>query len=460
MENFFILERIIGNLTPSVGRANAILIVVGGCAGLVVLAIAAAALLFPQYSRFICKSLFRNVLRTAFTALATMVLVFVGILVWSVFVFLSLAVAEKSKDLKVAVSERWQMPSQMPFTYASTLEQGAAQKESDARPEDSMTWTFYGGSVDPTRNQRDSFIFFFALNPEKLRHTKDKPSLMEDIENLDQAYVEKLIADKRGCILGSDRLRALNKRIGETILVTGVNFKDINLELNIVGVLPEGRYNGGAFMHRDYLIDALDAYKRTHNGTAHPLANKSLNLVWLRLADQKTFQQVSDQIMNSSLYTAPPVKCETASAGTASFLDSYRDLINGMKYVLMPALLGTMALIIANAINISVRERRQEIAVLKVLGFRPRRILGLVLGEALLIGCGSGWLSAVISYVLVNGVLARIRFPISFFPSFNVAADSLWWGILFGGGTALLGSLWPAWSAGRVKVSEVFAKVT
>ncbi len=46
----------------------------------------------------------------------------------------------------MAVSERWRFPGQMPYAYASTLEQGAAQKETDVRPEDSMTWSFYGDS--------------------------------------------------------------------------------------------------------------------------------------------------------------------------------------------------------------------------------------------------------------------------------------------------------------------------
>ena len=44
-----------------------------------------------------------------------------------------------------------------------------------------------------------------------------------------------------------------------------------------------------------------------------------------------------------------------------------------------------MSLVIANAISISVRERRTEMAVLKVLGF-ALQILRLVLGEALLLG--------------------------------------------------------------------------
>ena len=43
--------------------------------------------------------------------------------------------------------------------------------------------------------------------------------------------------------------------------------------------------------------------------------------------------------------------------------------------LLVPAIVITMAMILANAISISVRERLTEMAVLKVLGFGPGRIL-------------------------------------------------------------------------------------
>ena len=65
------------------------------------------------------------------------------------------------------------------------------------------------------------------------------------------------------------------------------------------------------------------------------------------------------------------MKCETASSGIATFLEAYRDLIWGMRWLLAPAILVTLSLVISNAISISVRERRMELAVLKVLGFRP-----------------------------------------------------------------------------------------
>ena len=74
------------------------------------------------------------------------------------------------------------------------------------------------------------------------------------------------------------------------------------------------------------------------------------------------------------------------------FLESLKDIFWGMRWLLAPAVLVTLSLVIANAISISVRERRMEIAVLKVLGFRPGHVLMLILGEAVLIGALSGLL--------------------------------------------------------------------
>src|SRR5439155_413439 len=143
----------------------------------------------------------------------------------------------------------------------------------------------------------------------------------------------------------------------------------------------------------------------------------------------------------------------------ASFLDAYRDLLWGMRWLLVPAILVTLALVIANAISISVRERRTEMAVLKVLGFTPNHILILVLGEALLIGCLSGLLSAWATKFLVNELIGGIAIPIGLIGKFFVAGAAPWWGLSIGALTALAGSLLPAWSARSVKVSEVFAKV-
>ena len=74
-----------------------------------------------KFFLLILKNLRRNKLRTALTALATMVLVFVVTMIWTVVYFLEAFTNEKSGNLKAVVTERWQMPSQMPLSYTEPL---------------------------------------------------------------------------------------------------------------------------------------------------------------------------------------------------------------------------------------------------------------------------------------------------------------------------------------------------
>src|SRR5260370_22212075 len=136
-------------------------------------------------------------------------------------------------------------------------------------------------------------------------------------------------------------------------------------------------------MNFRYLDKTIDDYNKK-NADPHSMSDKRLTLMWVRVPDTAAFEKVADQITSSPDYKSPEVKCETGSSGIANFLDPYKDLLFGMRWLLVPAILITMALVIANAISISVRERRTEMAVLKVLGFTPNQILALVMGQAVL----------------------------------------------------------------------------
>ncbi len=131
-----------------------------------------------QLVRLIFKNLRRNLLRTALSATATVVLVFVVTLIWSILSFLDAATAEKSNNFKAIVTERWQIPSRMPFAYATALAEGAARRPGNIRPIDSMTWQFYGGTLEQGKMTRESIIFAFALEPKKLA------TMMDDLDSL------------------------------------------------------------------------------------------------------------------------------------------------------------------------------------------------------------------------------------------------------------------------------------
>lgn len=414
-----------------------------------------------HFLRLILKNLRRNLLRTILMAFGTVALVFVVTLIWSVLSLLDQMTAEKSNNFKAIVTERWQVPSRMPFAYAAALADGAARRPTDVRPLDSMSWQFYGGSVEKGKMTRESMMFAFALEPKKLA------TMMDDLDSLPpkeaaelQVNIKKMEQNKRGMIIGTELLARLNKRVGERIKIYSMNYADIDLEFDIIGSFPDGRYNQAAAMNRDYLNDAVDNYPLTHNGQRHAMADGSLNLVWLRVADSDSFQRIAGQIMASPNFSNPAVKCETASSGIASFFDAYKDLIWGMRWLLAPAILFTLSLILANAISINVRERRMEVAVFKVLGFRPAHILILVIGEAVLVGALSGLASAAGTYFLIDKLIGGVKFPIAFIPAFFIPIEAIWWGLAIGALTSLAGSILPAWTACRIKVSEVFARVT
>lgn len=414
-----------------------------------------------KFLMLILKNMRRNLLRSVLTALGTMVLVCIVTLVWSVLDFLDQAMSEKSQNLKAIVTERWQIPSRMPIAYARRLSEGAPRNDTDLRvaEPDSMTWQFYGGTLDPKNRTAENNLFAIAMDPTKITTMMDElDSLPADRKSSFQQVVDKMIQTKQGIILGKTRLKQINKKVGDRIKIYSVNYREIDLEFEIVGLFPDGRYDSSAIIQRDYLNDAMEQYAATHKGQKHPMADKSLNLVWVRVPDREAFSQVAGQIESAPDFSAPAVKVETASSGVASFLEAYRSLIWGMGWLAW-AIIGVLSLVIANAISISVRERRTELAVLKVLGFRPMQILLLVLGEALLLGATAGLFSGLATYGLINYYFGGLNFPIAFFSTFLIPGRSVAWGFSIGLVASLVGSLLPAISARSVKVSEVFAKV-
>jgi len=407
------------------------------------------------------KNVRRNLLRSFLTSMATIMLVLVITMVWSILDFLDAATREKEKDLKAIITERWQIPSRMPFAYVPELERGGARNPGDVQPADSMTWQFYGGTLDKDKFDRNSMLFAIAMEPKKLETMMDDLDKLQGKEKTDfHEVVQKLENNRQGIILGIDRLKALNKRVGDRFKLFGLNYKNIDLEFEIVGLFPiGGRYDQSAVMNRDYLNAAIDEYPQKHNGQKHPMGDRNLTLFWIRVNSKADFERIAEQVTTSPAFSNPAVKCETAASGVANFLDSYRDIFFGMRYLLTPAAIISLCVVSANAISISVRERRQELAVMKVLGFRPLQIMLMVLGEAMFLSLLAGLVGAWGAWYLINEYLGGLAIPIAFFGKFFISNNAFWWGPAIGLLAGLVGSLGPAWSACSVKVTEVFSKV-
>jgi putative ABC transport system permease protein len=431
--------------------------------GLIVIGAGAAYVIFsPRLFLLGVKNLRRNLLRTSLTSFAIGVFALMITIIWTIIYFIDLITVERSKDLKIIVTYKWSVPSQIPMTHADYLNPSSPKflpqlvDEYGKKlygPNDFMVWSFYGGTTDPNKITPDTLVFFFVMEPDQII------PMMDDLGDLDPKLVEALKQKPQACLLGTDKLKQLNKRVGERFKLTGFNYKGIDLEFEIVGVLPDGRYNASAIMRLDYFNNAFDQYERNNNKNAHPLAHKRLNLIWIRVGDRATFDKIGSIIEDAPYFSQFPVKTETASSLIGSFLEAYRDIIWAAKYLVVPGMLVVMALVMANAISITVRERRSEMAVMKVLGYRPNQIMVLILGEAMLVGALAGLFAAGATFAFFNLMWGGIPFRIGFFPVFRIPESALLWGLAIGSLTAFFGSALPTWTARSVKVSEVFAKV-
>ncbi len=410
----------------------------------------------------ILRSLGRNLVRTSLTYLAVFVLVWVVTCVWSVLDFLDKLTQEKDANMKGIVTEKYQIPSQMKPSHLTTIRAMLEELPAGQKPENVednlMTWAFVGGTLDPAKRTAANSLFFFCTEPDKV--TKMMPGLedlsAEQLKMLEEACV-LMARNPRAVVIGHAKLVQMNKRVGDRMKVTSLNYKGLEFDFEVVAEFPAGtRWDQSAAMSRKYLDNALSEYEGK-NGKAHDLADKSMNLIWIRLPNKQAFEAFSDRLNGSGKFT-PAVKMEIESSAYANFLSPFKGLIFFLRVFLAPGLLAVTTLVISLVISIGVRERRIEMAVLKVLGFRPWMVMGLVLGEALLLGALSGFLATAAAYSVVNAV-GGIPLPIGFFGKFFIPPSALWWGPAIGTGTSLLGTLLPAWSARRIKVSEVFSRV-
>jgi putative ABC transport system permease protein len=417
----------------------------------------------PSLVRFlllIFKNLRRNKVRTIITSLSVMVLVLVVTMSWTLIAFLDNFTKEKSGNLKAIVTDRYDMQGLMPLSYAGPLSQGAASKAGDKVPTDSMSWQVYLGTLDKESRTRENLVVLIATDVRNLPTKVDKvvthKGLIDDLDPLDKALVDKYTATTNGCLLGRKRLNTLNKRVGERFTVNGSQPAGVNLEFEIVGVLPPGRWDENGFMHASYLNAAMDKYCR-ENPDRKPALDRRIDMFWLEVGKKQDFPQVVDQINKSPRFTDPAVKCETFSSLVANFLDSYSGFIWFIEWVLVPCSMVSMMMLIGNAISLNVHERIKEMAILKVLGYRPVHLLVLVLGEALVLGAGSGLFAGGLIYWIANTFFGGITVAGS--EAFPVPWQAVLWGGSVGGAVALIGSFVPAWTASSVRVSQVFARV-
>lgn len=135
-------------------------------------------------------------------------------------------------------------------------------------------------------------------------------------------------------------------------------------------------------------------------------------------------------------------------------VQSTADIVDGIESVLNDIIrlvsgIGLLALIvgafgIANIMLVSVTERTKEIGIMKANGAQNREVMGLFLGEAVLLGIVGAVIGIPVGLAVGYGAAAYAE--VGFTVPFGWIAGAALMGI----GTGIVAGLYPAWRAARV----------
>ncbi len=202
----------------------------------------------------------------------------------------------------------------------------------------------------------------------------------------DQAAAWK--EDRTGALVGPLLLEKFGWKVGQRIVLKAPVPGGV-VETTIRAVMGY-RLDSGLYLHRSY----FEKLSGDEGGT---------NMFWVLAKSREDVDRITAALQEAFENAPVPARAMSERQWQLQFLE----MLGNVKALLGSVGLATgfaLLLITANSLAMSARERRNETAVLRVLGYRRRAIAGLLLGEALVYGLagavlGVGVMSAFAHFV-------------------------------------------------------------
>jgi len=261
--------------------------------------------------------------------------------------------------------------------------------------------------------------------------------------------MQAFLADRRGAAAGRQLAARYGWKLGDSIIINGTvypgEFRFI-LRAIYTGREPttdEGRF----FFHYDYLNEAM----RHIN---HPRADQ-VGWFIVKVARPDLAPAVANQVDGIFKNSLAETLTETEMAFVLGFISMSEAILMAIQVVSW-VVIGVILVVLANTMAMSARERLGEYAVLKTMGFRPRHLAGLILGESLLLALAGGLLGLFLTFPAVQIFRTQLG---QYFRVFPLTRATLGVGLAVALGVGILAALLPAWRAGRVSIAEALRRV-
>lgn len=383
-----------------------------------------------KYLPLLWSNLMRHKVRTILTLLSTLV-------AFLLFGLLAAARTGFSQGVELAGNDRLVVQNKisiilpLPESYEARLEQvpGVTQVSN-------ASW--FGGIYQDEKN----FFPQIAVQPERFLDLY--PEYV-----LSPAERQAWFNDRIGAIAGADLAKRFGWKVGDRIpLQATFNLKKDGSrlwELDLVGIYQAGTKGADTsqlFFHYDYLSEARRSSQQGLVG-------------WyiFRIADPDNAAKIAKTI-DAGFANSP---YETKTTTEKAFAQAFANQIGNLAAIftaITAAVFFTILLVAGNTMAQSVRERTSELAVLKTLGFTHRQVLGLVIGESLLLAVVGGGLGLALSWLMAQ---AGDPTP-GYMPGFAMPSRYVLQGLAYILALGLIAGALPGWSAMRLRIVDALRR--
>lgn len=295
---------------------------------------------------------------------------------------------------------------------------------------------WFGGAYQDPRNA----VFSFAVAPNYV-------DMYPEMRVTDEA--RKAFASTRtGALVGERLAKRFNWKVGDRIPLQSTIFPDRNgnknWEFEVVGLIQATDKKTGGWYDSIFLLN----WKYFDDTT--PLNQGTVGWYVTKVTDVNRADQVAKAIDALSANSDHETRTQTEQAAMSSWVKQLAD-IGLIVSSIMGAVFFTLLLLAGNTMMQAVRERTNEIAVLKTIGFSSRSVMAMVLAESMLLLLIGGVIGLGLASVVGPGVSAgsggALRLPAAGLGSW---ATGVGLALVFG---AIVGAL-PAWNAMRLKIVD------
>jgi len=338
---------------------------------------------------------------------------------------------EMSADNRLVVLNKINFTVSLPFSYINKIKSIKGVK-------DVTHANWFGGYYQEPSKQ----IVSMAVDPET--YFKVYNELL-----IDKKHYNQWLKNQTGMLIGERLAKTYGWKIGDRVPISSNIFSKKDgghtWEFRVDGIFKakEKQIDTG------YMLFHFKYFKESNS-----FGSSKIGWVILTTKSPKLNQQIADAIDNMTANSAAETDTSTEKAFNKAFMEQIGN-IGLIIYSVVFMAFFTILIVVGNTMVLAVRERTNEIAVLKTLGFKSSRIFKMILTESLLLSFIGGLFGLATSIFIVKSLSVIMA---KFLPNLIVSSDIVLHSLFYMFVLGVITGIVPAYNALRINIVSAFTR--